>query len=260
MAINNTLLTSPLPIWWNNDPYLGLLFFLLGVSGAAIIVYIYIGNFEKIIGQSVTCLEIEKDIEKKKNEIEVLRKEFKHHDCRIGLEEIVYKKEDRLYKEKNLTRLEGIILYLFIGGIVSSILAKGVFEAVFIGAAWTSFLGVFGLKKDAEGRKTLKDEELNVSENDYNTLVKDYRSVINELTEANGRIKIASETINKYERETLAKNESLKEYEEALDQEYYNGYGEGLWDIAEAQGISVDDLIDLISKYKKEKGGEEDDR
>ncbi|MCD4807690.1 MAG: hypothetical protein K8R13_09015 [Methanococcoides sp.] len=61
--------------------------------------------------------------------------------------------ESRLCAEKRYTKNLGIILYLFIGGVIASVLANGMLEAVAVGAGWTGFLGIFAIKKNSDERR-----------------------------------------------------------------------------------------------------------
>lgn len=52
------------------------------------------------------------------------------------------------------------VLYAVLGAAVSTLLATDILQALVIGAGWTSFLGVLGLKRDYAERKELKDTAL----------------------------------------------------------------------------------------------------
>ena len=74
-------------------------------------------------------------------------------------EVMINENEDRLDRERKSVRTQGIILYLFIGGVIAAILANSMVEAVAFGAGWTGFIGIFGIKKDSEERRKLRDKE-----------------------------------------------------------------------------------------------------
>lgn len=52
------------------------------------------------------------------------------------------------------------ILYAILGAFFAALLAKDLLQALVIGAGWTAVLGTVGLKNDYDGRKKIKDEQL----------------------------------------------------------------------------------------------------
>ena len=155
MDINTTNIAA-MPIWWPNDIFMGVFFGLLGVCGAAILVYL--GEWEKLIGKSARMLEIEGVIASKRkiaNKIEDPEEVEKRKKWEVMINEDEY----RLDRERKSVRTQGIILYLFIGGVIAAILANSMVEAVAFGAGWTGFIGIFGIKKDSEERRKLRDKE-----------------------------------------------------------------------------------------------------
>lgn len=252
MTLNASQLTSPLPIWWNSDPYLGLFFFLLGVCGAAITVYLYIGNFEKLIGKSTDCLNIEKDILSKKNEIENLKDKLKSHECRMQLENLIKDKEGLLIKEKNGIKIQGAILYLFIGGILASIIAKGIIDAVAIGAAWTTVLGVFGIKKEVQELKSVKDEEITISESDYDNITAELNQTLDALDSAYIQLDDASETIKNNEDYIKDLEQLIDKREKQIDHEKIDVYWSALIAAAAVQDMDVNELFKKIKELENE--------
>ena len=155
MDINTTNIAA-MPIWWPNDIFMGVFFGLLGVCGAAILVYL--SEWEKLIGKSARMLEIEGVIASKRkiaNKIEDPEEAEKRKKWEVMINEDEY----RLDRERKSVRTQGIILYLFIGGVIAAILANSMVEAVAFGAGWTGFIGIFGIKKDSEERRKLRDKE-----------------------------------------------------------------------------------------------------
>lgn len=147
-----------MPVWWPNDISIGVLFAFLGVAGAAIMVYL--GEWDKLIAKSARILEIEDRIASNRkiaNEI----KDPGEVETRRKWEDIINRDENRLDTERRFVRNLGIILYLFIGGVIAAILANSMVEAIAFGAGWTSFIGIFGIKKDSEERRKLRDKEDN---------------------------------------------------------------------------------------------------
>ncbi len=155
MAINVTDIAS-MPVWWPDDIFIGIFFFILGICGAAIMVYL--GEIEKLLGKSTRILEIESEIESKKKEREKIKVPENTND-RIKWEELINKDKEQLYRERNSVRTQGIILYVFIGGVIATILANSMIEAVAFGAGWTGLIGLFGIKKDSKERREKREEQ-----------------------------------------------------------------------------------------------------
>ncbi len=154
MDINTTNIAA-MPIWWPNDIFMGVFFGLLGVCGAAIMVYL--GEWEKLIGKSARILEIEGEIASKRKIANKI-KDPGEVEMRKKWEDMINKDEDKLDRERKSVRTQGIILYLFVGGVMAAILANSMVEAVAFGAGWTGFVGMFGIKKDSDERRKRRDE------------------------------------------------------------------------------------------------------
>ena len=158
----NAINIAAMPIWWPNDILIGIFFFSLGIGGAMIMVYL--GDWEKLRGKSVRIIEIEEDIKEKRKRANKLNDN--NTDYRETWE-LINKDQNRLDRERKFNITIGITLYLLIGGIVATILADSTIEAVAFGAGWTGLIGVFGLKKDSEGRAKVREEETTKQEEDF---------------------------------------------------------------------------------------------
>ena len=160
MYINTTNIVA-MPVWWPDNIYLGIFFFFLGVFGAAILVYL--GDWEKSLGKSARILKIEGEIASKRKIADEI-KDPEKTETRKQWEDMINADEDRFDRERNFVRTYGIILYLCIGGVMAAILANSMVEAVAFGAGWTGFIGMFGIKKDADERRKIRDE---IDEKDF---------------------------------------------------------------------------------------------
>lgn len=152
----SSMAVSSMPVWWPDNSLVGILFFILGICGAAIMVYI--GEWDKLMAKSARIIEIENEIEKKR-EISDKITDSKEVDTRKKYEDMINEDEDRMDRERRDTRITGIILFMFIGGVLAAILANSMVEAVGFGAGWTGLIGIFGIKKDNELRKESRDTE-----------------------------------------------------------------------------------------------------
>lgn len=158
----NAINMATMPIWWPNDILIGIFFFFLGIGGAMIMVYL--GDWEKLMWKSVRIIEIEEDIKEKRK----IANKLKEDETRYGETwKLIHLDQDRLDKERKFNIIIRIILYLFIGGLVATILANSTIEAVVFGAGWTGLIGVFGIKKDSEERAKVREEESTKQEEDF---------------------------------------------------------------------------------------------
>jgi hypothetical protein len=181
-----------MPIWWPTNILLGIFFFVLGVVGASIMVYL--GEWERLLGKSARILEIEAEIASKRSIADQI-KDPDEAEKRRKWEEMINEDEDRLDRERRTVRSQGVILYLFIGGILAAILANSLVEAVAFGAGWTGFLGMFGIKKDSEERRKYRNEEDDKALENFKTLAEKTQNAYNK-----GRSDGAEEIVDKIAR------------------------------------------------------------
>lgn len=159
----SSIAVSSMPVWWPDDVIFGILLGILGICGAAIMVYI--GEWDKLMGKSARIVEIENEIEMKRKIANKIT-DPKEVDIRKKFEDMINEDEDRLDRERKEIITRGLLLYLFIGGVVAAILADSMIEAVGFGAGWTGLIGVFGIKKDSELKeKSRITEMLDMEEN-----------------------------------------------------------------------------------------------
>lgn len=205
MDINTTTIVA-MPIWWPNDIFIGVFFGLLGLCGAAIMVYL--GEWEKLLGKSARMLEIEDEIESKRKIANKI-KDTGEVEKRKKWEDMINENEDRLERERKSVRIQGLILYLFIGGVMAAILANGVVEAVAFGAGWTGFIGMFGIKNDSDERRKRRDE-IDKEDREYlETLPEKIQEVYNR-----GRSDGAEEIVEKIAKiENTTVKEIIKKFE-----------------------------------------------
>ena len=62
-----------------------------------------------------------------------------------------------LRKERWSQFILATVLYAILGAFFAAMLAQNILQALVIGAGWTAYLGVLGLKKDFAERKAIKD-------------------------------------------------------------------------------------------------------
>jgi len=196
-----------MPMWWPCDIGVGIFFFILGITGAAIMVFI--GGWDKLMAKSARIIEIDEEI-KLKREIANRLGEDKTDD-REKWERMINEDEDRLDKERTFNRDTGMILYVFIGGTVATILASNMIEAVAFGAGWTAVIGIFGIKKDEEKRAEAREETS----------------------------KEKAEDMKKLE-------QNIIEFKKKTTDAYYEGFSAAIERIAKADKVNVEDIIEKI--------------
>lgn len=180
-----------MPVWWP-DFSIGIFFVLLGFVGAGIMVFL--GEWDKLLGRSARILELEEEINSKRKIAEKLT-DKEDINTRKDWEDRIDKDENRMAAERNLTTYIGIVLYIFIGGMLASVIANNPLQAVAVGAGWTALLGTFGIKKDSDERREIrgkKDDELLGDWNDVlnkktdNAYKTGYKDALEELKERLG--------------------------------------------------------------------------
>lgn len=225
MPVNITS-TLQMPIWWPDNISVGIFFFILGVTGAGIIVYL--GSWDKLMGNTARILELQDQIESVR---ELLKETTDDGDKDRMWQEIV-RKENELNKEKWFFRYLGIMIYLFVGGMIASILANSMLEAIAFGAGWTGLIGVFGIKKDVDERMKRRDED-----------DKQYLRTVEEIE------RYYDEKISKYSNiinETRAKIEGM---EEKATEAYSSGYADAIEAVAQFKGLDSKELTEeMIEK------------
>jgi hypothetical protein len=212
MVVNITS-TLEMPIWWPDNISVGFFFFLLGVTGAGIIVYL--GSWDKLMGNTARILDLQTQIES----IRELLKETNDDGDKDRMWQEILRKENELNKEKWFFRYLGIIIYLFVGGMIASILANSMLEAVAFGAGWTGLIGVFGISKDVEGRMKRRDED----DSD------DLRNI--ELIKSNYEDKI---------------NETRVAMEKRIIDSYSDGYADAIEAVAKVKGLDTKILTEEV--------------
>ncbi|WP_342305161.1 hypothetical protein [Methanolobus sp. ZRKC5] len=222
MDVNVTSVLE-MPIWWPNNISVGVFFFLLGVTGAGIIVYL--GSWDKLMGNTARILELQDQTES----VRELLKETTDNGDKDRLWQEIVRKENELNKEKWFFRYLGIILYLFVGGMIASILANSMLEAVAFGAGWTGLIGVFGIKKDVDERMKRRDEDKSLDQHDAEVIKNNYEDKIKEYSH------IISETRNK-----------IEDMEEKLKDSYYSGYADAIEKVAQLKGLDSKELTEEI--------------
>lgn len=168
--------------WFPGDPVSGLIFFILGVVGAAVIVFLSLGTSLPGINTRVSISNLEVEIDSDKKERDQLWNEWKNtKDNSLQkqlelLESRITYNQNRLDSEKKYLERASIALYLPIGGAFATLLAADFIQALAIGAGWTGLIAMIGIKRE-EGVATKEKER---ESSDMNMKRQQLRDMINQ--------------------------------------------------------------------------------
>jgi hypothetical protein len=151
--------------WFTAEPRnwtAGALFAASGLVGALVTMYTLInGTLPGVAGQAKIDHDAEQ-LTRLSQRLEELSNASKPDWEGVqALERMVNNLRDDLRTERRWLYAIAAPLYLIAGTAFATALAQDIFEAVVIGAGWTTFLGTFGLKRDYKERKEIKDDALN---------------------------------------------------------------------------------------------------
>jgi hypothetical protein len=144
---------------WNK----GVLIALSGLMGALITIYGLIGTvMPGTSGQvNLDAEGIQLELFKKKLS-DLWEKESNDINIRAAKELEITINNRQAFISKERWRQFGLaaLLYAILGAFFATLLAEGFLQGLLIGAGWTAYLGVVGLKKDSEARGSIKDRQL----------------------------------------------------------------------------------------------------
>ena len=217
MTIDATTVAS-MPIWWGEDFLMGILFAVAGVIGAAIIIFFYLEELDRLLGKSVSIGQLEDEIKSnKKNADDTDDKENRNYFL-----ERINQAQNQLNEERNFIRSQGIILFLVIGSAIAAMFASSTLEALVSDAGWTGIVGGVGIKKDSEKKRDLRNQIDGEDMIEYEQL----------------KQKVKKE-----------REEDRKKFEQILKKNidtYYSGYSNAIEDIAKVENTTVEDLFDKL--------------
>ncbi len=180
--------------WFPGEPTTGLLLFFLGVFGALVTIYFYkegdlfpaMGSAARIKSHEIAISQLKKRVDElrtrwdaeikdlnamieqydKGDKVDVLEKKIEGQKVQIEeiakrvrqLEEDLGSKERLIDSERKSVLTTGMIFYVFLGGMFATVLGKDFLQAIIIGAGWTSFVSVLGLKKEQQTIRELREE------------------------------------------------------------------------------------------------------
>lgn len=154
----------------------GLAFVALGIAGALVTIYLFLGEFLPSMGgkaeYEALLIEVE-DLSKRRDAQIALREAQTRDEMTLSAEQLA--EADRLTKElgniieakeKNAARLRGEILrvgfplYVCLGGIFAVLFATNALQALLIGFGWTALADRIGLKRELDEKTRKRDEQI----------------------------------------------------------------------------------------------------
>jgi len=194
----------------------GILLALSGLMGALVTIYGLIGT--AMPGTSgKASLEVEEiRLESFKKKLsELWKKEEKDINIEAAKELEIATTNLQAYISKERWRQFGLaaFLYVILGAFFAVLLSESFLQALAIGAGWTAYLGVVGLRKDSEVRGSIKDRE--IEELERNVKNREQRAAIMEKS-----LKESQESIDKLAEESKKKTRvlyALKKIQEGED-------------------------------------------
>jgi Trk-type K+ transport system membrane component len=147
--------------WLSSDPpnfILGVVYAGLGFTGAIIAIFFMVGG---VIPGTAGQARIDADLHRldlyKERLIELIHQNPPDTAAIDSIGNRKDKMSSRLLKDKMLQFLIAGTLYVIAGSLLAAIFAQDFIQAIAIGLGWTSFMGIFGLKKDYSVRRERKN-------------------------------------------------------------------------------------------------------
>ncbi|MGH2987532.1 MAG: hypothetical protein ACRDLO_12710 [Solirubrobacterales bacterium] len=155
----------------------GLGFAGLGIVGALVTIYLFLGGFLPSMGgkaeYEATRLEIE-DLAKRRDKQITLREQHTRGDAGIPAErlaeadkltddlgEMIEAKEARAAKLRRELIAVGFPLYVLLGGVFAVLFASNALQAILVGFGWTAVADRIGLKRELDEKSRQREEEIN---------------------------------------------------------------------------------------------------
>lgn len=155
----------------------GLGFAALGIVGALVTIYLFLGGFLPSMGgkaeYEATRLEIE-DLTKRRDKQILLREQHTRGEAGIPAERLaeadkltddlgamIEAKEARAAKLRRELVAIGFPLYVVLGGVFAVLFASNALQAILVGFGWTAVADRIGLKRELDEKSRQREEEIN---------------------------------------------------------------------------------------------------
>jgi hypothetical protein len=169
--------------WVSKDPKVptrwtdGIVHFFLGLIGALVTVYLFLGESLPSMGGKAKYDLVEQELQDFKSRREKAlkaREEYARGETEPPLERLeaelrlsndyertIRRLEAQLAQERWNLFLVGFPVYLLLGGFFASAFATNLLQALLIGFGWTALADRIGLRRELDSRKQMKDEQIN---------------------------------------------------------------------------------------------------
>ena len=191
-----TVVTTPTPVTtqipihisgqifaWYFDPegpniLLGVVYFLLGCTGALVTVYLFLGEFLPSMGGKteyrLTKIELE-EFKKRREDALSARERFAIGRNEPGftmdhlmaeekitehLNQTIESLEKRLWRERWRLFMLGFPMYVLLGGFFALAFATNMLQAILVGFSWTAVAEYVGLQKEQAAEKAIRDKAI----------------------------------------------------------------------------------------------------
>ena len=159
----------------------GVVFFLLGVMGALVTTYLFLGEFLPSMGGKADYDLDRWDLKRKKDERDKLNEERKQlagsspvpEDRMAALGSMVDDRtaeideiQKRLVSERWRLLTVGVTIYVLLGGAFATVFATSMAQALIIGFGWVAVADRLGLKREKETKDDLRQKDITKLEKD----------------------------------------------------------------------------------------------
>lgn len=154
----------------------GIAHFILGIAGALVTVYLFLGEFLPSMGGKVEyelLKEELKDFKRRRERALTEREKYARGESEPPKERMNFENEladdydliiERLERQISQERWRlfglGFPIYIFLGGFFATAFATNLLQAILIGFGWTAVADRIGLQKEIAVRKEFKDAEI----------------------------------------------------------------------------------------------------
>jgi hypothetical protein len=158
----------------------GVINFLLGVAGALVTVYLFLGDFLPSMGgkaeYELTQQEL-RDFKERRNRALAERERYAKGESDLPAERLAAELQLSDDFDRAIERLEkgaarerwrlfilGFPIYVLLGGFFASAFAVNALQAILIGFGWTAVADRIGLQRELQKKREIRDEQLDALE------------------------------------------------------------------------------------------------
>jgi hypothetical protein len=150
-------------------------FAALGIIGALVLVYLFLGEFLPSMGGKAAAdelrIEIQQLVERRDAQLR-LRESYASGDTNVpeerlnqavklvaDLTEVISSKEGQMTQRRRSAQRLGLPIYLLLGGAFAVLFAANALQAILVGFGWTAIADRVGLKREIDRRSQARGQE-----------------------------------------------------------------------------------------------------